>query len=165
LLAALGAGARPLPGDFPGDLQERHVDERGLDIRTISEGQEVSLQRHLVRGKVTIFDYTAEWCKPCRILGGKLAELARREKRIAIRKIDVTEWNAPVVRQHLTGIKGLPYVEVFDRKGRRVISLQIPQVWKIEEVVRPLLSAPRAKSAPASGASSAARRRKSPPSR
>jgi thiol:disulfide interchange protein len=127
------------PPPHKGDFEEHPVDERGLDIKTISKGEAVTLKRHLVRGKVTIIDYTADWCKPCRILGGKLAEFARREKRIAIRKVDVTRWDTPVVRQHLKGIKGLPYVEVFDRKGQRVTSLQIPQVWKIEDVVRPLL--------------------------
>lgn len=115
------------------------ADERGLDIKTISSGKAVALRDHLARDKVTIFDFTADWCKPCQILGEKLADFARREKRIAIRKIDVTRWNTPVVREHLTGIKGLPYVEVFDRKGRRVTSLEIPKVWKIEDVVAPLL--------------------------
>ena len=135
LLAALASPPHTPAADFA----EHPVDERGLDIKTISTGQEVALERHMVHGKVTIFDYTARWCKPCRILGGRLAEFARREKRIAIRKIDVTEWNTPVVRQHLKGVKGLPYVELFDRKGRRVTSLEIPRVWKIEDVVRPLL--------------------------
>lgn len=134
LLALASTAAGPAP-TAPAHV----VDERGLDIKTISQGKAVALRDHVVRGKVTIFDYTADWCKPCRILGEKLADFARREKRIAIRKIDVTRWNTPVVREHLTGIKGLPYVQVFDRRGRRVTSLEIPQVWKIEDVVRPLL--------------------------
>lgn len=138
LLLALAATAAARPPS--GSTAATHaVDERGLDIKTISSGKAVALMDHVVRGKVTIFDFTADWCKPCRILGEKLAEFARREKRIAIRKINVTQWNTAVVREHLAGIKGLPYVEVFDRKGRRVTSLEIPKVWKIEDVVAPLL--------------------------
>ena len=111
---------------------------RGSDMKVISKnGNEVVLEKHLARGKVTIFDFTADWCKPCALLDQRLAKLARRNKRVAARKIDVTQWDTPVVRQHLRGIKGLPYVEVFDRRGRRVTTLQIPEIWKIDEIVRP----------------------------
>jgi thiol-disulfide isomerase/thioredoxin len=115
------------------------IDERGLDIKTISDGRAVTLRAHAVAGKVTIFDYTADWCKPCQLLAVKLAELAHREKRVAIRKINVTHWDTPVVRANLRGIKGLPYVEIFDRRMRRVTSLEIPRVWKIDEIIRPYL--------------------------
>jgi len=118
----------------------RPVDTRGLDIKTISKGgREVTLRSHLAGGKVTIFDYTADWCKPCQLLEEKLADLCRREKRVAVRKIDVSQWDTPVVRQHLRGIKGLPYVEVFSRDGQKLTSLQIPQIWKIEDIIRPHL--------------------------
>lgn len=123
-----------------GPFVPRKIDTRGLDIKTVSkDGREVALRSHLARGKVTIFDFSADWCKPCMLLEEKLADLCRREKRVAVRKIDVTQWDTPVVRQHLRGIKGLPYVEVFGRDGQKVTSLQIPQIWKIEDIIRPHL--------------------------
>lgn len=116
------------------------ADWRGADMKVISKnGKTVTLDKHLAKRKVTIVDFTAEWCKPCALLDQKLAELARANKRVAVRKIDVTEWDTPVVRQFLGGVRGLPYVEVFDPQGRRVRTLQIPEIWRIGQIVEEYL--------------------------
>ena len=90
----------------------------GEDIRIISRGEPVNLRDHMVPGKYTLFDYYADWCPPCRELAPRLEELARRHPNLAIRKIDIVDWDHPVAEQQ--GVRDLPYLRLFDPGGRLI---------------------------------------------
>jgi len=89
------------------------------DIRIISRGEPLNLRDHLVPGKYTLFDYYADWCPPCREMAPRLEELARRNPNLAIRKIDIVDWNHPVAEQQ--DVHDLPYLRLYDPEGRLLL--------------------------------------------
>jgi thiol-disulfide isomerase/thioredoxin len=89
------------------------------DIELISQGREVTLEQHLVPGKLVVFDFFADWCAPCRVVTPRLERLAAQHPaRLALRKIDVIDWESPVARQHRVG--SLPYLVLYGADGRRL---------------------------------------------
>jgi thiol-disulfide isomerase/thioredoxin len=66
-----------------------------------------------VPGKLTIFDFGASWCEPCKVLAPALAELARAHPdTVALRPIDVSDGDSPF---------DLPHVRIVDARGRIVL--------------------------------------------
>lgn len=55
--------------------------------------------------KITIVDFWAPWCGPCRILGPIIEQLAEENADIAIGKINVDENQATAAA---SGIRGIP---------------------------------------------------------
>lgn len=87
------------------------------DIVALPAGKAVNLVDQARAGKLTIYDFYADWCSPCRIVGPRLEALARsRPGEIALRKVDVINWESDAaVRQ---GIDFLPYLAVVSPEGR-----------------------------------------------
>jgi thiol-disulfide isomerase/thioredoxin len=94
----------------------------GADLLRLSEaGEDVpSLQAHLVRGKVTLFDFYADWCAPCRRIDAHVFRLLNAREDIALRKLNVVSWDTPLAKRHLTRIASLPYVVVYGKNGKLV---------------------------------------------
>lgn len=89
------------------------------DVALISQGREVTLEEHLVPGKLVVFDFFADWCAPCRYLTPLLERLAEQHPdRLALRKVDVIDWSSPVARQH--GLSALPHLVLFGPDGARL---------------------------------------------
>ena len=81
-------------------------------IRIISNGgQQVDLPSFLVEGRITIVDFYADWCGPCRQLSPRLEQLVRDNPDIVLLKIDIVNWGTPVVKQF--GIQSVPNVRVY----------------------------------------------------
>jgi len=88
-------------------------------IRIISNGgQEVDLVPLLIQNKVTVVDFYAEWCGPCRQISPQLEQLAKSDPDVVLLKIDIVNWNTPVTRQF--GIRTVPNVRVFNRTRTQV---------------------------------------------
>ena len=94
-------------------------DRAKLDVRTITHGDAVELSEHLVAGKVTIFDYYADWCGPCLLLARDLEQLLLTRPDVAVRKIDIVTWEseAAVQATRKFKLKGIPYVRVYGPTG------------------------------------------------
>ena len=104
-----------------GKGQDVSLDVAGLDIETISKaGENVDLASHRAAGKITIFDFYADWCVPCKGLEAKLVELMRDDDRIALRKINIVDWESAVAKQHLEGVEGIPYVVIQADSGEEL---------------------------------------------
>jgi thioredoxin 1 len=88
-------------------------------IRVISNGgQEVKLGELLQMGKVTVVDFYADWCGPCRQVSPYLQRMAAHDADINLIKIDIVQWDTPVARQF--DIRSIPNIRVFDRRGGQV---------------------------------------------
>ena len=87
-------------------------------ILNISNGEKVNITDYLVKDKVTVFDFYAEWCGPCRALAPKLEAYAMQADYVVIRKINIVDWNSEVTKQY--GIQFVPNVRVYDKKGIQV---------------------------------------------
>jgi thiol-disulfide isomerase/thioredoxin len=84
---------------------------RGQPIKVISHGAQVDINQHLALGNVTVIDFYADWCGPCRQLSPSLEQMARSDPDIALRKIDIVNWRTAVARQF--NIHSIPQVNVY----------------------------------------------------
>jgi thiol-disulfide isomerase/thioredoxin len=113
--------------ELPKDVQERFHYNAAIasasarsdeSITVISHGAQVDMNQHLAFGHVTIVDFYADWCGPCRRLSPSLEQMARSDPDIALRKIDIVNWRTAVAQQF--NIHSIPHVNVYDRSGRLV---------------------------------------------
>ena len=91
---------------------------RGQPSEVISHGTQVDINQHLAPGKVTVVEFYANWCGPCRMLSPSLEQMAQSDPEVALRKIDIVRWGTPVTRQF--GVNSIPQVEIYDRGGSLV---------------------------------------------
>ncbi|HEY0368626.1 MAG TPA: thioredoxin family protein [Chthoniobacterales bacterium] len=92
--------------------------DRGPAIDLITKGSQVDVSKHLVSGLVTIVDYYADWCGPCKQISPVLEQLAKSDPEIALRKVDIVNWSSPVAQQYQ--IHSIPRIEVYNRAGKLV---------------------------------------------
>jgi thiol-disulfide isomerase/thioredoxin len=89
---------------------------RGGDITLISEnGERVDVTSHLVAGKYTVIDFYADWCANCKEITPYLERLARSRSDVAIRKVNVVDWDTPVAEQYR--VTYLPYLQMYGPNG------------------------------------------------
>lgn len=95
---------------------------QGADVKQVAkDGEDVpDLMMHVVKGKVTVMDFSAKWCEPCRKLDAHVVALVNVRSDIAYRKFDVGDWDTPLGVRYLKGIKELPYVLIFDKNGQQI---------------------------------------------
>ena len=91
---------------------------RGEPIEVISHGAQVDISKHLALGTVTVVDFYADWCGPCRALSPSLEQMADTDPEIALRKIDIVNWKTAVVRQF--NVQSVPQVNVYNRGGNLI---------------------------------------------
>jgi thiol-disulfide isomerase/thioredoxin len=94
----------------------------GADVAELSkEGEDVpSLEAHVAPGKVTLFDFYAVWCAPCRKIDAHVFALLGKRTDLALRKLNVVSWETPLAERYLKNIPNLPYVLVYGKDGKRV---------------------------------------------
>jgi thiol-disulfide isomerase/thioredoxin len=97
----------------------------GADVAWVARaGEDVpSLAPHAVPGKVTVFDFYAEWCSACRKVDGHVYRRIANGDAIAYRKLNIHEWESPLGQRYLKTVPSLPYVVVYGRDGKQVRTL------------------------------------------
>jgi len=108
------------------------VTGRGQPVEVISHGAEVDINKHLA-GNVTVVDFYADWCGPCRQLAPSLEQLARSDPEIALRKIDIVNWKMPVAQQY--NVHSIPQVNVYNRGGSLVGTVNGADIEQIKRYV------------------------------
>jgi thiol-disulfide isomerase/thioredoxin len=88
---------------------------RGQQVKVITHGAQVDIAQHLALGNVTVVDFYADWCGPCKQLSPSLEQMAQTDPDIALRKIDIVNWNTAVAKQY--NIHSIPQVNVYNRGG------------------------------------------------
>jgi len=88
-------------------------------VMTLAKGgAQVDIRTLMPPGKVTIVDFYADWCGPCRAISPKLEKLAREDPDVVLRKVDIVKWGTPVTRQY--SISSVPNIRVYDRSKKPV---------------------------------------------
>jgi thioredoxin 1 len=82
-----------------------------------ASGELIPEEQVLVPGKITVVDFYADWCAPCKVLEKKLRTEIDGETRIAVRKIDVGKGEADVIIARY-GVKNLPHVRIYGPDGK-----------------------------------------------
>lgn len=109
-----------------------------LDIQTVSHGERINIREHLARGKFTVFDYYADWCGPCHLLTPKLERLVLKYENVALRKVDLADWESAAARQASSEFQlpGLPFTRVFDDRGNLLGQVQGNFIEQVESIIR-----------------------------
>jgi thiol-disulfide isomerase/thioredoxin len=112
--AILGAGK--------GRYLERPRFPDGADVRTVAEeGRDVpDLAPLLAQDKITVVDFSASWCGPCRKVDQHMAQLLGGRADVAYRRLEIGDWDTPLAKRYLAGVPQLPYVVVYDKHGAAV---------------------------------------------
>ncbi len=66
------------------------------------------------RGKITIVDFYADWCGPCRKIGPVLEKIAASNPDIALQKVNIDKHRDLVQEYNITGI---PHIIIYDKEG------------------------------------------------
>lgn len=89
----------------------------------VSQGQEIDLNTYVVKGRTTIFDFTSEYCPPCRAIAPKLDALHAKRDDIVVVKVDINrpgvakiDWESPVAKQY--ALRSIPHFKVFGPDGK-----------------------------------------------
>jgi len=92
------------------------------DVRVVSrDGSAVGpLEKLRVSGKYTVLDFYAVWCGPCRLVDARLRELSARRRDIAVRKLNVVDFDSPLAGQLGYRLTALPHLIVFTPSGKRI---------------------------------------------
>jgi len=135
--AILGAGK--------GHYLEHIPFPEGADVRTVVEGgQDVAdIAPHLAKGKVTVVDFSATWCGPCRKIDERMVKvLGEHKEDVAYRRFDIGDWDTPLAKRYLASVPQLPYVIVYDRSGALLDRVVGPDIAKLDRAIERGLGKP-----------------------
>jgi copper chaperone CopZ len=122
VLAAVDrAGLKAVAGAGQGAYLPAEKYPEGSDMKVLSpDGSAVGkLDTLRVADKYTVFDVYAEWCGPCRDVDARLREIVGARQDVAVRKLNVVDFDTPLARELGSRLDALPYVVVFDPAGKR----------------------------------------------
>ena len=110
--------------------------DEGLDVSWLAlEGQAVEITKHLAEGKITIVDFYAPWCGPCRVLDRHLNTILNEQKDVAVRKLNMVTWETPLAKKYSAHMTSLPHVFIFDAQGNQVASISGMEPDKIQAAI------------------------------
>ncbi len=99
-------------------------DDAKMGIKIVSNGEVIDLEKNLESGKITIYDFYADWCDHCIELGENLKSLMKRDpdafvvKKIRLKGEAEDTYKLPIVKKYLKDVFGFPYIRIYDAKGK-----------------------------------------------
>ena len=95
-----------------------------LDIESFNGRTRIDLDRITAPGKITLIDFYADWCAPCKVLETRLERYMQAHPNVALRRLDIAHWDNVAAHQASDlGGTALPYVRVYDAKGKFVTAV------------------------------------------
>ena len=121
-IARAGEGMKGVVGAGQGAYLPLPEFPPGTDFQLLTkDGSAVGpLPDLAVAGKYTVFDVFAQWCGPCRMIDERLRLVVAKRKDIAIRKLNVRDFDTPLALELGAAFESLPYVVVITPKGKRI---------------------------------------------
>jgi len=114
---------------------------KGCDVAWLThKGEAIDVNASLVSGKITVVDFYADWCGPCRNVDEMMADyLEDHSDQVAFRKINIVDWDTPAAVKYLKKVAGLPYAMVFNKHGKlvkKLVSFSPESLYKLLETLR-----------------------------
>jgi thiol:disulfide interchange protein len=81
-------------------------------------GARIELSELLAPNQITVVDFFADWCGPCRAISPHLATLVSQDPDVVVCQVDMVKWDSPVARQY--DLHSVPNLRVYDRSGRMI---------------------------------------------
>jgi thioredoxin 1 len=69
-------------------------------------------------GTITVVDFYATWCGPCKQMAPILDRLVSQQSGVVLRKVDIGDWGSSVAKKY--NITSVPNVRVFDKHGKMI---------------------------------------------
>ncbi|MBL4624972.1 MAG: cation transporter [Flavobacteriales bacterium] len=115
------------------------AEKQGLDIEVIKGGNKIKFKNHLTTGKITIFDFYADWCGPCRVFSPKLEHFIKDNPNVTLRKVDIVDWKSDLSKQLTKDYKmpALPFVLIFDENGKLLGKVEGNHIELVKSIVSP----------------------------
>lgn len=131
------AGIEARAGDGGGSYLPDATAPEGADVAVVvKDGADYpDLGKALVAGKITVVDFYADWCMPCRAVDAHIKKRMVERKDLAYRRFNVVDWDTPLSQRHLKDIPELPYVIVFDGKGARIEAISGADLPRIDAAI------------------------------
>lgn len=109
----------------------------GSDVATIAQdGEDIAdLAPIVVPGKVTILDFSASWCGPCRKVDEHMVQVFTNRKDLAYRRLDIKDWDSPLARHYLANVPKLPYIIVYDKRGNAVDRISGLDLTRLDKAI------------------------------
>ena len=94
----------------------------GADVQWLSrDGSAVGpLPKLRAAAKYTVFDVYADWCGPCRTVDERLRDIVGQRRDVAVRKLNVVDFESPLGKELGSRLEALPYLVVFTPSGKRI---------------------------------------------
>ena len=90
--------------------------------KIIGQGAAVDLAQERDPGRTTVFDFTSEYCPPCRRIAPYLEKLHASREDVTVVKVDINrpdvrgiDWGSPTARQF--GLQQIPHFKVMNPEG------------------------------------------------
>lgn len=122
-----GQGAYLPQAEYPAGADVKHLTDDGSAVGPF--------EKHRVAGKYTVFDVYADWCGPCREVDEQLREIAGRRPDVAIRKLDVVDFESALAKELGSGFEALPFVVVYTPSGKRIEIVGSAEKKKLEKAL------------------------------
>jgi len=87
-----------------------------------------------VLGKITIVDYWATWCSPCKDIDALLEEAKADWNDVVIKKVDASAYPDETITLP-AGASGLPVIEIYDKAGKSKHVLLGPDALNVVDIV------------------------------
>lgn len=116
------AGFKAMVGPGQGAYLPHPEYPAGADVLWLSrDGSAVGpLPKLRAASKYTVFDVYADWCGPCRTVDERLRDIVGKRPDVAVRKLNVVDFESPLGKELGSRLEALPYLIVFTPSGKRI---------------------------------------------